>query len=113
MENIDFAIVMEVAPIEIGSRCCVDFVDELSPNEGLFIGNTSSGFIKVLSENIGTETYPSRCFRVNSGAIHQYCYLGEKTIYLFEISPPETIIVHLDESYRKVAVGRVMIEKRN
>ncbi|WP_226037176.1 3-dehydroquinate synthase II [Aquibacillus saliphilus] len=107
------AEVKSVEPIGEGSRVCIDFIDQLNSDEGILVGNTGNGYIAVLSENRTTETYPARPFRVNCGALHQYLYLGDgKTTYLSEVKPGLEVLVLKNGQTRKVAVGRVKIEKR-
>ncbi|MCT2538182.1 3-dehydroquinate synthase [Aquibacillus koreensis] len=112
-QEIKRAEVVAIEPIGIGSRVCLDLIDQLDPLEGIFVGNTGYGYIKVLSENRTTETYPARPFRINGGAIHQYVSIGEsKTTYLSEVKPGSELPIRKDEEIRQVAVGRVKIEKR-
>ena len=54
-----------------GVRVELDFIDALSEEEGILIGNTCKGFVKAMSENREVDTYPRRVFRVNAGALHQ------------------------------------------
>ncbi len=107
---------LEIIRIEFmgtGTRVCVDFIDMLAPTEGVLVGNTGHGFIKVIAETRPTETYPAREFRVNMGAVNQYLYLGEdKTCYLSEIQSGMVIPVYSKQSFRYVTVGRVKMEKR-
>jgi len=67
-------------------RVCIDFVDALTPTEGVFVGNTGYGYLLSLSESVSTDTYPARPFRVNAGEFHQYLLLeGDETCYLNEL----------------------------
>lgn len=107
------AEVISIESIGVGSRVCIDLIDKLDPIEGVLIGNTGHGYIQVLSENRTTETYPARSFRVNCGAIHQYVSIGEnKTTYLAEVKPGLELPIIKNGQIRKVAVGRVKVEKR-
>jgi len=58
----------------------IEFVLILSPmlgeDEGLFIGSFASSMLLILSENSKNEFIDTRPFRVNSGSIHQYVYVG-------------------------------------
>ncbi|WP_182200826.1 3-dehydroquinate synthase II [Paraliobacillus salinarum] len=113
MTNTAIAEVMSITSIGLGSRVCIDVVDVLDSLEGIAVGNTGSGYLFVLSENRTTETYPPRVFRVNGGALHQYIYLGEgKTTYLSEMKPGQVIPVWSEDGERKIAIGRVKVEKR-
>lgn len=105
--------IVRIEPVGTGTRVCVDFIDLLTSHEGLLVGNTGHGFIKVMAETRQTETYPAREFRVNVGAVNQYLYLGEdKTCYLSELQSGMVIPVYNNETYRYVAVGRIKMEKR-
>ncbi|WP_112182294.1 3-dehydroquinate synthase II [Paraliobacillus zengyii] len=113
METLAIAEVISVTSIGMGTRVCLDVIDKLEPVEGLLVGNTGNGYLFILSENRSTNTYPPRPFRMNGGAIHQYLYLGEgKTTYLSEVKPGLEVPIWLGNEARKVAVGRVKVEKR-
>lgn len=112
MEN-KIDTITEITDLGEGVRIILDFVDELSVDEGVLIGNTCKGFVQILSESRQTETYPPRTFRVNCGAFFQYIFLGEeKTKYLSEIRPGDILTVVSPSGKRMVAVGRVKKEKR-
>lgn len=114
MNSTNYCEVVSIKPIGEGLRVCIDFVDALSPDEGVMVGNTGHGYILLLSENIATETYPARPFRVNAGALHQYLLLeGEETCYLSELMPGDSVPVYSRDTKRTVSVGRVKIERRN
>ncbi|MDC3418119.1 3-dehydroquinate synthase II [Aquibacillus salsiterrae] len=105
--------VVSITPIGTGERVCIDMIDRLGPREGIFVGNTGHGYVKVLSENRQTDTYPARVFRINAGAIHQYILLfGDKTTYLSEVKPGVELPIFHQTDIRNVAVGRVKMEKR-
>lgn len=104
--------VTEIKEIGEGMRVCIDFVDILDQSDGLFVGNTGHGYIKVLSENRYSEGYPPRPFRINVGAFHQYLYQEKKSVYLHEVTAGEKIIITGKETERELPVGRVKIEKR-
>lgn len=104
--------IKEIKEIGEGMRVCIDFVDILAPEEGLYVGNTGHGYIKVLSENRQSDGYPARPFRLNAGSFHQYLYQPEKSRYLEELQPGEKLIVSSASSSRELAIGRIKIEKR-
>lgn len=113
MERI-FEEYTELLDMGVGTRVEIDFIDVLTEDEGILVGNTARGYVRVLAENRETETYPPRPFRVNAGAIHQYIYIGNnKTKYLSEIKPGDSIYVTDGTKERQVTVGRVKIEKRD
>ena len=97
-----------------GTRVEIDFIDVLNDNEGVLVGDTAKGFIRVLAETRKTETYPPRPFRVNAGAIHQYIYIGNnRTKYLSELCPGDAVPVSDGNTERMVTIGRLKIEKRD
>lgn len=103
----------EIMEMGIGTRVEIDFIDVLNENEGILVGNTGQGYVRVLAECRQTDTYPPRPFRVNAGAIHQYIYIGDsKTKYLSDIKAGDSIFVTDGINDRQVIVGRVKIEKR-
>ncbi|MYL53843.1 3-dehydroquinate synthase [Pontibacillus yanchengensis] len=104
--------ITNITEVGEGMRVCLDFIDYLKPNEGVYVGNTGHGYIKVLSENRSSEGYPPRAFRINVGAFHQYLFQEEKTLYLDEVNPGEKVWLTDEEESRSLAVGRVKIEKR-
>lgn len=113
MEKMEIAEVVSVTAVGMGTRVCLDLIDELKAEEGILVGNTGNGYVLVLSENRTTETYPPRAFRINGGALHQYVYLGDgKTTYLSEMKPGLELPVWNGTDWRKVSVGRVKVEKR-
>lgn len=103
----------EIMEMGIGTRVEIDFIDLLNENEGILVGNTAQGYVRILAECRQTDTYPPRPFRVNAGAIHQYVYVGDsKTKYLSDIKAGDSILVTDGINDRQVTVGRVKIEKR-
>lgn len=104
--------IKEIKEIGEGMRVCIDFVDILKPEEGLYVGNTGHGYIRVLSENRKSEGYPARPFRLNAGSFHQYLHQPDKTRYLAELNPGEELVVTDGTGSRTISVGRVKIEKR-
>lgn len=104
--------VTEIKEIGEGMRVCLDFIDLLDHKDGLYVGNTGYGYIKVLSENRSSADYPPRPFRINCGAFHQYVFQQEKSRYLHEIKPGEELVVTGDSMKRQLSVGRIKIEKR-
>lgn len=131
-ERATYLEVIDIQAIGKGMRVCLDFVDILHPDAGLFLGNTGHGYIKVLSENRPSADYPARPFRMNCGAFHHYLYQGGSTKYLHEINPGEKLFISVfgedalpladenklgvedfDASQElEIPVGRVKIERR-
>ncbi|GGC84715.1 hypothetical protein GCM10007216_14290 [Thalassobacillus devorans] len=108
----EFLEVMQIEEVGEGMRVCLDFIDILQPHDGVYVGNTGHGYLKVLSENRESENYPPRPFRVNCGAFHQYLHQENKTRYLHELNPGEKVIVEGEQEERELPLGRVKIEKR-
>ncbi|MDG5787065.1 3-dehydroquinate synthase II [Evansella sp. AB-P1] len=104
--------VIDIIDVGEGMRVCIDFMDVLNNDDGLYIGNTGHGYIKVLSENRKSEHYPPRPFRINCGAFHQYLYQNGQTLYLHEVNPGNKISLINAEGEKELSVGRVKIEKR-
>lgn len=108
------AKVTQIKKIGQGTRVCLDFIDELTADEGVCVGNTGHGYVTVVSENRQTDTYPKRPFRVNVGAHHQYVKgLNQVTHYATEIKPGDVIPIYSSSGVRDVSVGRVKKEKRD
>jgi len=108
------ARVTVVRPLGMGDRVCVDTASNMSPGEGMLVGNTSAGFLLVHSESIETPYVEARPFRVNAGAVHAYLLLpGGRTKYLSELAAgDEVLIVAHDGKTRAAFVGRSKIERR-
>lgn len=97
-----------------GDRVCIDTITMLGQDEGLFIGSFASSMLLVLSENSKNEFIETRPFRVNSGSIHQYIYVGNgRTKYLSELNSGTKITVFNHKGLgRSSTVGRAKIEFR-
>ncbi|RKL66611.1 3-dehydroquinate synthase [Salipaludibacillus neizhouensis] len=107
-----FLEVIDIKEIGEGMRVCIDFIDVLQQNDGLYVGNTGHGYIKVLSENRQSDGYPPRPFRINCGSYHQYLFQEDKSIYLHEVDAGNQIEVTGEQDNKSLSVGRVKIEKR-
>lgn len=90
-ENIKYFEVAEIHEMGEGIRVCLDFIDVIEPNEGVFVSNTSQGYMFILSENREAKEYKPRPFRVNVGAINQYILIGGKTAYLSDLNVGDKI----------------------
>ncbi|WP_082235367.1 3-dehydroquinate synthase II [Halobacillus massiliensis] len=108
----EFVEITKIEEIGDGMRVCLDFIDILKPTDGVYVGNTGHGYVKVLAENRESDGYPPRPFRLNCGSFHQYLYQEEKTYYLHELQPGKKLKITDEESEREIAIGRVKIEKR-
>ncbi|MCP3029866.1 3-dehydroquinate synthase II [Halobacillus sp. A1] len=111
-EEKEFVKITKIEEVGEGMRVCLDFIDNLNPSDGLYVGNTGHGYIKVLAENRESDGYPPRPFRINCGAFHQYLYQKTKTYYLHELTPGEKLILTDEKIEREISIGRVKTEKR-
>ena len=104
-----------IKPI-IADRICIDFVQNLSPEEGCFIGSSAKIMALVLSEASSSQYVPTRPFRVNAGPVHSYVLMGDNktTKYLSELLPSDHVAVYnaVTGQSRSVAVGRLKQEVR-
>ena len=107
------ARIVEIKPLGIGERVCIDTVSLMSVGEGMLVGNKAGFMFLVASESEESEYVASRPFRVNAGSVNAYLKVGEKTRYLAELKAGDEVeIVRYDGATRKSYVGRVKIEKR-
>lgn len=111
---LDMAEIMEVRPVGMGDRVCVDTCTEMKTGEGMLVGNASHALFLVHAESVENPYVAPRPFRVNAGAVHAYTRVpGGKTRYLSELAAgdPVLIINHKGEA-SAATVGRLKIEKR-
>ncbi len=108
------AKIVEVRPIGMGDRVCVDTCSCMSTGEGILVGNSSGALFLVHAESIENPYVAPRPFRVNAGAVHAYTRTpGGKTRYLSELcSGDQVMIVDYKGRVTTAAIGRVKIEKR-
>jgi len=108
------AEVVEIIPIGMGDRVCVDTCTSMSIGEGMLVGNSSSALFLVHSESISNPYVSPRPFRVNAGAVHAYTRVpGGKTRYLSELSAGDQILITDYKGKTTIGiVGRLKIEKR-
>ena len=108
------ATVTAAKQLGMGDRACLDTCTQMSPGEGILVGNTASGFFLVHSESIDNPYVASRPFRVNAGAVHAYTLTpGGKTKYLADLKAgDELMVVDFQGRSQTVYLGRNKIEKR-
>jgi 3-dehydroquinate synthase II len=107
------AEVVDIVPLGLGDRVCIDTVSMMERGEGMLVGNLSSFMFLVASESEESEYVSSRPFRVNAGSVNAYLKVGERTKYLSELkSGDEVELIRYDGVTRKSHVGRVKIERR-
>ncbi|MFQ6096795.1 MAG: 3-dehydroquinate synthase II [Armatimonadota bacterium] len=115
-ERIDLqvATIVEVRPLGMGDRVCVDTCSNMGIGEGMMVGNSSAGLFLVHAESVENPYVEPRPFRVNAGAVHAYVRVpGGKTRYLSELrAGDEALIVGADGNTRVTNVGRAKVERR-
>jgi 3-dehydroquinate synthase II len=105
--------IVEIKPLGMGERVCIDTVSLMNVGEGMLVGNKAAFMFLVASESEESEYVASRPFRVNAGSVNAYLKAGTKTKYLAELKAGDEVeIVAYDGSIRSSWVGRVKIEKR-
>ena len=108
------AEIIEVKPVGMGDRVCVDTCTSMGPGQGMLIGNSSSALFLIHAESISNPYVAPRPFRVNAGAVHAYIRVTDgKTKYLSELSSGDSVLIvnHKGETETSI-VGRLKIEKR-
>lgn len=107
------ARVINIKPVGMGDRVCVDTCTLMHFGEGMLLGSQSKAFFLVHSESEESSYVAARPFRVNAGAVHAYIKVGDKTRYLSELQAgDEVTVVDKDGETQTAIVGRVKIEKR-
>jgi len=108
------ARIVEVRPIGMGDRVCIDTCSMLSIGEGMLIGSQSNGLFLVHSESMGSEYVAARPFRVNAGSVQSYILTpGDRTPYLSDLKVgDEVLAVDRSGKARTVIIGRLKIERR-
>ena len=108
------AEVIEVKPVGMGDRVCVDTCTSMGMGQGMLVGNSSSALFLIHSESISNPYVSPRPFRVNAGPVHSYTRVpGGKTRYLSELSAGDPVlIVGFNGDTITGIVGRLKIEKR-
>jgi len=112
--SLETAEIIEIKPVGMGDRVCVDTCTAMAVGQGMLIGNSSSALFLVHAESISNPYVSPRPFRVNAGAVHAYIRVtGGKTKYLSELSSgdPVLIVDHQGKTETCI-VGRLKIEKR-
>jgi len=111
--NLKKAKVVEIRPLGVGDRVCIDTVTLMNIGEGMLVGNRAGFLFLVASESEESEYVSSRPFRVNAGSVNAYIKVGNKTKYLAELKAGDEVeIVSYKGETRRSYVGRVKIEKR-
>ena len=108
------ANIVDVIPIGMGDRVCVDTCTSMTTGQGMLVGNSSSALFLVHSESIANPYVSPRPFRVNAGPVHAYTRVpGGKTKYLSELSAGDSVLIVDFKGHTSTGiVGRLKIEKR-
>ncbi len=112
--SLQTAEIVEVRPVGMGDRVCVDTCTSMGMGQGMLVGNSSSALFLIHSESISNPYVSPRPFRVNAGPVHLYTRIpGGKTRYLSELSAGDPVlIVDFKGNTSTGIVGRLKIEKR-
>jgi 3-dehydroquinate synthase II len=108
------AEIVEVRPLGMGHRVCVDTCTNMGQGEGMLVGNASRTLFLVHAESIENPYVAPRPFRVNAGPPHAYTQTpGGRTKYLSELAAGDEVLVS-DWQGKSVPaiVGRVKTERR-
>ncbi len=111
---LDVAEITAIKPVGMGDRVCVDTCTEMTPGQGMLVGNASSALFLVHAESIDNPYVAARPFRVNAGAVHAYTRVpGGRTRYLSELAAGDPVLITDFKGNSVTAiVGRLKIEKR-
>jgi len=108
------AEILEVTPLGLGDRVCVDTCSLMGCGQGMLVGNSSAFLFLVHSESVENPYVAPRPFRVNAGAVHAYVLVpGGRTRYLSELKAgDEVLVVDHEGSGQRALVGRSKVERR-
>ncbi|MGQ9730204.1 MAG: 3-dehydroquinate synthase II [Candidatus Zipacnadales bacterium] len=108
------ARVVDVQPLGIGDRVCVDTCSNMGIGEGMLVGSSSASLFLIHSESVPNPYVEPRPFRVNAGPVHAYIRVPEgRTRYLSELEAGDpALIVAANGSTRLAVIGRVKVERR-
>lgn len=112
--NLVTAKITQTKQLGLADRVCVDTCTNMIGNQGMLVGNSSSGMFLIRAENIDTPYCDPRPFRVNAGAVHAYIRIPDgKTKYLADLkSGDQVLIIDADGKTEVSFVGRSKIERR-
>ena len=113
-EELEAAEVLDIQPVGLGHRVCVDTCSLLERGQGLLVGNASEFMFLVHGETEANPYVAARPFRINAGPVHAYVLKkADRTSYLEELrAGDEVLIVGCQGQTRLVTVGRIKIEVR-
>ena len=112
--SLETAEIVDICPVGMGDRVCVDTCTSMTIGQGMLVGNSSSALFLVHAESVSNPYVAPRPFRVNAGAVHAYTRVpGGKTRYLSELSAGDPILItDFTGTTVEGIVGRLKIEKR-
>jgi len=112
--SLEPAEIVEVQPVGMGDRVCIDTCTLMKTGQGMLVGNSSGVLFLVHAESIENPYVSPRPFRVNAGPVHAYTRVpGNKTRYLSELSAGSSVlIIDAEGTAEEAVVGRLKIEKR-
>jgi 3-dehydroquinate synthase II len=115
-ENIELVVAKITGTKQLGlaDRVCVDTCTNMVGNQGMLVGNSSSGMFLIRAENIETPYCEPRPFRVNAGAVHAYIRISDgKTKYLADLKTGDQVLIVDNKGKTEITfVGRSKIERR-
>ncbi len=111
---LNVAEILDIRPVGMGDRICVDTCTAMREGEGMLVGNSSAALFLVHSESVSNPYVSPRPFRVNAGPVHAYTRVpGGKTRYLSELSAGDPVlIIDFQGNTTTGTVGRIKMEKR-
>jgi len=106
--------VVDVQPVGMGDRYCLDFLNLLNEGEGVLVGSSAQAMALIHSETLPSSFVPTRPFRVNAGSPHAYILMADgRTKYLSELASGDVVAaVNAEGALRPVTLGRIKIELR-
>ena len=106
--------IINIRPLGMGDRVCIDTCTMMGVGEGCLVGNSSQALFLVHAESIENPYVAPRPFRVNAGPVHAYVMApGGKTRYLSELMAGDQVTkVNANGQTMSLVVGRVKIERR-
>lgn len=112
--NLQPAVVTRIEHAGMGDRVCIDTTSELTTDEGMILGSTSTGGILVCSETHHLPYMNLRPFRVNAGGMHMYVWGPDNmALYLSDLKAGDRLLVYNSKGdAREVTVGRTKTERR-
>jgi 3-dehydroquinate synthase II len=112
--DLSVATIVEVIPVGMGDRVCVDTCTAMEKGQGMLVGNSSGTLFLVHAETVSNPYVAPRPFRINAGAVHAYTRVpGGKTRYLSELAAGDPVLINDFHGNATVGiVGRLKIEKR-